>query len=295
MRKLNVLLFLLIFLVTSCQTSTPTPDLVVVETLPPLPPTLTPVPPPIPVGQRGSWDLLFSDEFNGSALDTTKWTTCYWWADNGCTIGVNNEMEWYQPENVLVADGILRLRAQRQKVIASDGKTYAYTSGMISSGRMSYDLSSRAGFAFEYGYAEIKARLPHGKGLWPAFWMLPNNNQSKPEIDVLEVLGDDTSTIYMTFHFLTADGSRGRSQTVWQGPDFSNDWHTFAIDWQPHALTWYVDGIERSRFTDLLYIPDEPMYLLINLAVGGDWPGKPESDTVFPAYFDVDYVRVWRR
>jgi beta-glucanase (GH16 family) len=80
----------------------------------------------------------------------------------------------------------------------------------------------------------------------------------------------------------------------WQGPDFSQDWHVFALDWRPDALVWFVDGVERWRFTDASAIPAESMYLLINLAVGGEWPGSPDATTVFPSLLLVDYVRVWQ-
>jgi hypothetical protein len=99
----------------------------------------------------------------------------------------------------------------------------------------------------------------------------------------------------MHFHHLTEDGSRKSYGETWTGPDFSADWHTFAVDWRPDAVVWYVDGKERWRYTDPAHIPTKPMYLILNLAVGGAWPGSPDASTSFPSYFDIDYVRVWSR
>ena len=85
------------------------------------------------------------------------------------------------------------------------------------------------------------------------------------------------------------------SGSSWTGPDFSAGWHTFGVEWEPGAIVWYVDGIERWRFTVTSRIPNEPMHVLLNLAVGGEWPGSPDTSTAFPSYYDVDYVRVWQR
>lgn len=258
-------------------------------------PTQTPVPPPMPVGQQAEWNLIFRDEFDGPVLDMSKWTTCYWWDWNnkGCTNSGNNELEWYQPDEVLLSDGSVHLRTQQRSTVASDGKIYQFTSGMISSGRNREDPTP-AGFVFQYGYVEIKARLPGGQGLWPAFWMLPNDDQSKPEVDIMEVLGDAPNTIHMTLHYKTKNDGDGRETSDWVGPDFSSDWHTFALDWEPSLMVWYIDGIERWRYSNQANIPNQPMYLLMNLAVGGDWPGAPDSTTIFPSYYDIDYVRVWK-
>jgi len=277
-------------IVPETVTSTPQPS----ATPSPIP-TVTPVPIPMPYGQSGTWSFIFQDEFNGNALDTSKWHPCYWWDKQGCTIVSNNELEWYQPDEVFVSDGLLRLRARPRVVEASNGNTYPYTSGMVSSGRGSSDPSAPSGLVFQYGYVEIRAKLPAGRGLWPAFWLLPDNNTSKPEIDVLEVLGHAPDTIHMAFHYRLPDGSDGREKHTWKGPDFSADWHIFAIDWQPDKLIWYIDGVERWRYTNASYIPNVPMYLLLNLAVGGDWPGAPDENTRFPTYYEIDYVRVWSR
>ncbi len=261
--------------------------------------TLTPVPTPTPtphvqpVGQTGAWQLIFSDDFNGTALNTQKWQTCYWWDKGGCTIITNNELEWYQPDNISLKNGVLHLQAQQQPIEASNGNRYEYTSGMITSGRATSNTSRPAKFTFTYGYAEIRAKVPKGKGLWPAFWLLPASQDSLPEIDVMEIIGDEPHVVNLRFHY-RATSDEGDVGGSWTGPDFTADWHTFAIEWRPDALIWYVDGVERWRYADKAHIPAVPMYLLANLAVGGDWPGSPNATTSFPSDYQIDYIRVWQ-
>jgi beta-glucanase (GH16 family) len=249
----------------------------------------------LPVGQTGNWTMIFHDEFNGTSLDTTKWTTCYFnfTVGNGCDHD-QGELELYRPENVVVSNGTLKLRAERRTIVASNGKTYDYTSGMITTGPTTFN-SKDTRFAFQYGYMEIRAKVPYGNGLWPAFWTLPADLSWPPEIDVFEILGNAPHIINMHYHYPTANGGDGDSGAKWAGPDFSADWHTYAVDWEPHAIIWYVDGIERRRYTDASHIVSKPMYLVANLAVGGDWPGSPNRITRFPSYFEIDYIRVWRR
>jgi beta-glucanase (GH16 family) len=237
--------------------------------------------------------LLFDEQFSTRTLDTSKWVPTYWWGDHGCTISTNGELEWYRPEGVSVANGALRLTADRRPVTGSDGKLYNYTSGVVTTGKARWQEAAPDRFAFKYGYAEMRAKLPKGQGLWPAFWLLSCDQDWPPEIDVLETLGHQPNVVYMTVHFPAGDGSAASSGGKWTGPDFSAGWHTFGVDWQPGAITWYVDGVERRRYTNPAHIPDEPMYLLLNLAVGGTWAGAPDASTVFPAHYDIDYVRVW--
>ena len=141
----------------------------------------------------------------------------------------------------------------------------------------------------------MRAKVPKGKGLWPAFWTLPSDLSWPPEIDVFEILGDRTNTIYMTYHYPTATNGKVASGGKWNGPDFSADWHTYAVDWEPNVIIWYVDGIERLRYTDTTHIVKKPMYLIANLAVGGVSPGAPDASTSFPSYYEIDYIRVWKR
>ncbi|MFL5802702.1 MAG: family 16 glycosylhydrolase, partial [Roseiflexaceae bacterium] len=232
---------------------------------------------PQPNGQSGSWRLLFQDEFNGAALDSSKWVTCYLyhWADVGCYKTNGTSASWYMPDDVLVGDGTLKLRAQHRTVTGTDGQTYAYSSGLISSGKDTYDPSVSPRFAFLYGYVEMRARVPAGQGLWSAFWMLQANGQWPWEIDMLESLGHQPDTAFMTVHYPAANWDDEVDNGAYTGPDLSADFHTYAVEWAPDKIVWYIDGIERKRFSDSAHIPSAPMYVMANLAVGGDWPGPP--------------------
>ena len=248
-----------------------------------------------PLGQEGTWSLAFSDEFDGPRLDGSKWTTCYWWDDHGCTNLSSKEIEWYLPRNVTVADGALQLTARPEKVIGYKGREFPYTSGMVTSGRYSREKFRAPRFAIEPGsFIEVRAKIPSGQGLWPAIWLLPISHESRPEIDMLEALGHRPGVLEMHVHFKGTNGKRLDDGHKTNNPDLSKDWHVYGLDWQHNVLVWYLDGVEQWRFKDAANIPTEALYLLINLAVGGDWAGPPDEKTVFPATLAVDFVRVWR-
>jgi beta-glucanase (GH16 family) len=237
-------------------------------------------------------DLLLDEDFAGDRVDPAVWNTCHWWAvDGGCTIESNDELEWYQAGNVAVADGVLRLEAREQAVVTPDGGRYPYTSGMISSGPAPGDGDRPVRFAFTYGYVEALLRLPSDTGLWPAFWLLPADEESRPEIDIVETVGDDTDTARFHFHYVDDDGEERSLGHDWSGADLAAGWHTFAVDWRPGVITWIVDGRERWRVEGAM-VPDEPMYVVLNLAVGGVYPGPPDDETEFPAVVEADWVRV---
>ena len=198
--------------------------------------------------------------------------------NGGCTNSGNHELEWYQPDEVFVENGLLRMRAQERSV--KEG--FPYTSGMVTTHKK---------FSFQYGYVEARLKVPAGQGLWPALWLLPEDEHWPPEIDIHEVLGHQISTIYTTLHYTTDGKNHFSSGSSWKGPDFSADFHTIGLLWEPHLIAWTIDGIERFAVTD--NIPQEPFYLLANLAVGGDWPGSPNASTVFPSYYDIDYIRIY--
>lgn len=249
----------------------------------------------VPDPAREGMELVFSDDFSDPELDGDRWTTCYWWDDGGCTNEGNDELEWYQPGNVTVDDGVLQLTAHEEQAAAPDGTTFPFTSGMVTTGREQHETTTDPRFAFQYGVVEVRARVPAGRGLWPALWLLPGTHDSKPEIDLLEVDGarPDVGTAHL--HFLDADGQRRAEGHEWQDADLSAGWHTFTLDWRPDRITWYVDDVARWTFTDERYIPAEPMYLIANLAVGGEFVGDPGPDTTFPATFAIDHVKVWQR
>jgi beta-glucanase (GH16 family) len=253
--------------------------------------------PPALSDQTQVWQQTFGDEFDGVALDPAKWTTCYWWVNSGgCTNSGNAEQQWYSPANVIESDGTLKLRAQQETTLAPDGKTYEYTSGMISSGRDTSLLSTPPKFQFKYGYMEMRAKLPKGTGLWPAFWTLPSSQGWPPEIDAMEARGDRPSDINVGVYNKDATGKTVHGSTWITGlADYTADFHTFAVDWEPAYLDYYVDGVLRIRVSDPTRIPSEPMYVLANLAVGGNWPGSPDAATPFPSDLEIDWVHVFER
>lgn len=227
----------------------------------------------------------FRDHFNGTELSERRWRTCYWWSDDGCTIATNNELEWYQPRQVRVFGGAAHLIAERRRIRGYDGKTHRFASGMINTGP-GPERSPK--FAFTYGRASIRARVPAGAGLWPAFWLLPANRQSEPEIDVMEITSDEPRTVQMHLHYRRG----GRELSLGHDwPGLTRGWHTFSIDWRPRKLTWLVDG-KRLWSVSGSKVPDQPMYLIANLAVDGD--PAPTSSTPFPADYTIDWVKVVR-
>jgi beta-glucanase (GH16 family) len=244
------------------------------------------------IGGRSGWRLVLNEDFRGHALDARRWRTCFWWATTTCSIEPNGELQLYTRANVAVAGGDLTLSARRQSRVGWNGKRYAYTSGMVMSGGRG--ARGRRGFAFTYGRAEARIKVPRGAGLLPAFWLLPASGASRPEIDVMEILGGSPSVDRMHVHYAGTGGRTDAAARNWTGPDFSAGWHTFAVDWEPHAITWSVDGVRRWRVTRPAAIPHQPMYLLLTLAVGGDFPGPPDGATVFPNQLRVASVRVWQ-
>jgi beta-glucanase (GH16 family) len=231
--------------------------------------------PALPPDQQKGWVLTFHDEFDGDKLDTTKWNDQYW---HGRTHS-NNEQQYYAPDGYEVSKGRLRFKGEKRSM---GGKTY--TSGMI---------TSLDHFSQKYGLFEIRAKFPKGKGYWPAFWLLPITREWPPEIDVLEILGHEPEKVYFTTHWRDAAGKHQGKGFNYTGSDFSADYHTFSVEWKPGEVIWYVDDVERARST--AGVPDEPMYVIANLAVGGDWPGNPDATTRFPGYMDIDFIRVYQR
>jgi beta-glucanase (GH16 family) len=227
--------------------------------------------------KAAGWTLTFDDEFDGNGVDTTKWNKL-----DGNSPIINNEIQAYIDRGtILVSGGALRLIARHEQGV-QQGKTQQYVSG---------EITTRRKFSQAYGYFEARCKMPKGKGLWPAYWLLPAGGGWPPEIDILEWLGKSPNKIYFTNHWKDR-GHKSNSKEI-QGPDFSADYHTFAVDWEPDAIVWYLDGVEKHR--SMQGVPKEPFYIILNLALGGAWGGPPDKDTRFPASFDVDYVRVYQK
>jgi beta-glucanase (GH16 family) len=246
------------------------------------------------------YSLTFSDEFTGSYLNTSVWGTKYWWG--GRSLASNGELQYFADRSTTViqkypqldpfritadpsetGDGILTITANvSPNTKLTDG--LPYVSGLI---------NTYGTFSQTYGYFEISAKVPSGQGLWPAFWLLPQSGNWPPEIDVLELLGQDPSTYYVGAHWSDASGDHAfDTRPVSTGIDLSQDFHSYGTMWTADSLTFYLDGNEVCTMQNPTGM-DEPMYLLAGLAVGGNWPGAPDETTRFPAQFQIDYIRAW--
>ena len=176
-------------------------------------------------------------------MDSAKWIPSYQWGQT------HNYNAYCDPNNVLIENGLLRLKVEDKP---SHGKKY--TSAVI---------TSYGKFSQKYGYFEGRFRIPTGKGLWPAFWMLPYPQHWPPEIDIFETIKDDPK-VYMTYHWNDQGHKSSGKHWTEEGFSYSKEFHTYGLLWEPDKIVWYIDGVERARFTDAKVIVNEPMYLLIN-------------------------------
>ena len=237
-----------------------------------------PAPPPV----EGDWRMIFRDEFEGDALNDVWHTAQYW--DTDYTVMGNGELQAYDATGVSVSDGMLHLTARQESKYGMP-----YVSGLVQSGGDD-DNPAKPTFNFLYGYIEVRAKMPVGKGFFPGVWMMPaSHDDENGELDVIEMIGSEPTNA--NFHLHRHGLEEGDD---WLGADLTRTFHTFGVDWQPDHVSWFIDGVERSRITDPALICPEAMYPILNVAVGGDWPGAPDDTTVFPASMDVDYVRVWQ-
>lgn len=240
----------------------------------------TPPPPPQAPSQ---WQLTFSENFSSSQLNQSKWNI-------GSPFGrINSEEQAYVPEAIKISGGKLRIYAERIPT-PYHGQTMPFRSGMI---------TTKGKFAQTYGKFEVRCKLPKGNGYWPAMWLLQKRPQNfQKEIDVMETVGNLPTLASFNFHHLDENGNHKSYYSQWWGPDFTAGFHTYAMEWSPGRLVWYVDGVERNRLENH-YVPDEDMYILLNLAVGGGFPNAtntpPDATTPQKAALVVDYVRVYQR
>jgi beta-glucanase (GH16 family) len=247
--------------------------------------------------------LAWSDEFNGpagSAVDGTKWVAE---VGNGSNGWGNHEREYYTNTTKNASTdgaGNLVITAYRE----TPGKKYRcwYGECQYTSAR----LKTQGKFEQAYGRFEARMRLPYGQGIWPAFWMLGNNIQTAGwptcgELDIMENIGREPSVVHGTLHGPGYSGATGigAPYALTTGA-FGDAFHVFAVEWEPNQIRWYVDGnLYQTRTpADLppgsAWVFDHPHFILLNLAVGGYWPGDPDTTTVFPQKMYVDYVRVYR-
>nr|WP_040406025.1 glycoside hydrolase family 16 protein [Amycolatopsis nigrescens] len=236
----------------------------------------------------------FADEFNGpagSAVDGGKWQL-----ETGDNVN-NHERQYYtNSTNNAAMDG------QGNLVITARKENPANYNCWY--GRCEYTsarLNTAGKFTQTYGHFEARIKMSHGQGIWPAFWMLGNDIGSAGwptcgELDIMENIGREPNTVHGTLHGPGYSGSGGIG-AAYNGPRFADGFHTFAVDWAPDSITWSVDGNVYQRRTpaDLngnRWVFDHPFFLILNLAVGGYWPGDPDGSTTFPQQLVIDYVRV---
>ena len=244
------------------------------------------------------YELKWEDQFEGETLNRDDWNVEL--HDPGW---VNNELQSYvdSPENIYIEDGSLVLKPVEK--VNEDG-TVSYTSGRVNT-QNKHD--------FKYGLFEARVKVPEGQGFLPAFWMMPTNENLYGqwprcgEIDIMEVLGNDTDTSYGTIHYGNPHSESQGSYTLEEGT-FSEEYHVFDVEWEPGKISWYVDGklihTESSWYSategqgEITYPApfDQPFYIILNLAVGGNWPGNPDetTDIAGSAYY-IDYVKVYQK
>lgn len=240
------------------------------------------------------WQLIWSEEFEGPAIDQAIWThETFAGIESG-----NRELQHYtdRPVNSYIEDGRLVIRAQREEY-----KGHDFTSARMTTAKS---------FAFQYGRVEARIRIPSTKGIWPAFWMMPRDSvyggwPHSGEIDIMESvnLADET---YGTIHYANprhahTGGAFKLPPQDGRHPLMSEDFHVFAIEWEPREIRWYVDGTLFSTKSEWMTVKapfpapfNQDFFLILNVAVGGNWPGPPDETSEFPQTMEVDWIRVYQ-
>lgn len=246
-----------------------------------------------PLERPAEAQLVWSDEFEGRALDAKRWRHDRSRNKEGWH---NNERQYYGPDNAQVADGRLVITAEHR---ARSGKTdwggQAYSSARI---------DTRGRQSWTYGFFEVRAKIPCGRGTWPAIWMMPDTGTwpAGGEIDIMEHVGWDPTRIHATLHtelFVHSKGTqRGASRVL---PTACGQFHRYQLDWRPDGIAVGIDDRAFMRIRNDqpggrgAWPFDKPFHLILNTAIGGDWGGqKGIDDAALPARFEVDYVRVWQ-
>ena len=226
--------------------------------------------------------LTFQDEFDGTAVDSSKWNII------SRNIYYNGVLSAHNPDMVSVKNGYLAIEL----------KPIPYRSMNYSGG----EIDTRDKFNQQYGYFEARMKMPGGSAVHPAWWLWPQSDRWPPEIDIVEFKGNEPTNAYMTIHWsengivrahpkqVDFDGDHF-SEAAYEGPDFTQDFHVYGVEWGPDRLVWFIDGVERHRISR--HIPQEPFMLIIDLAL--DMYGGPLlPSTHLPVSLLVDYVRVYR-
>ena len=255
---------------------------------------------PASLPPQSMWTPVWSDEFNGqdgSSADAKKWTY-----DLGGKGWGNQELESYtnRKENARIEKGNLVITAQQESFTGSDGVTRAYTSARLKTQNL---------FTQTYGRFEARIKIPEGQGIWPAFWMLGQDIPSAGwpkcgEIDIMENVGKEPGTIHGSLHGPSTVAPTSDLTSIFTlpaGQNFAADFHLYAVEWEPDTVRFYVDSNLYATFRSFdwpaggKWVFDHPFFMILNLAVGGDWPGSPDATTKFPQTMLVDYVRVYTK
>nr|WP_294942919.1 glycoside hydrolase family 16 protein [uncultured Mucilaginibacter sp.] len=229
----------------------------------------------------------FADEFEVAGAPSTV----NWKYETGGGGWGNSELEYYTTgNNVVVADGKLSITAKKESM---GGMNYTSTR-----------LVSQGLKLAKFGRIEVKAKLPTGRGTWPAIWMMPQDNTyggwpKSGEIDIMEMVGFEPGNIHFTVHNETFNGANGKGDAK-MVPTFNTEYHVYRVDWTPYALRGYIDDALVYTYINngggpAVYPYDQSFFLIMNIAVGGNWGGQQGvDDAVFPATMDVDYVHFYK-
>jgi beta-glucanase (GH16 family) len=239
-----------------------------------------------PLTPPSGWQQTFDDEF--TSLDLSRWTTQFPWGSR--FISSKEEQIYVDPAYLglglnpfSIENGVLTITASRVSVqLREQLQGRHYISGL---------LTSYPRFAQLYGYFEMRARLPPGRGLWPTFWLAPIDLKWPPEIDIVETVGEPTK-LYATIHFGRSPEHPRHTGFAIDVPDMTTGFHSYGVLWTSQVVAWYFDQ-QRIAFTATPPDMHQKMYLMINLAVGGAWPGSPTPQTPFPAKLRIDYIRAY--
>jgi beta-glucanase (GH16 family) len=246
-------------------------------------------------------DLVWADEFDANGTpNASNWNLL---TGDGTAQGIpgwgNNELQSYtdRPENVTVDNGVLMIIAQEENF---NGKSYT-----------SARITTKGKLDQQYGRFEARIKLPTGKGIFPAFWLLGDDEGGSKvwpqigEIDIMEYLGDEPTNVFGTIHGPGFSGANSITKEYQILNDrFDNDFHIFGVEWSPNSINWYVDGdlyqsltpADVSDETDGAgeWVFNSPFHIILNVAVGGNLPGSPNENTLFPQTMEIDYVRVYQ-
>ena len=228
-----------------------------------------------PTENPDQWTLIWNDEFHDK--DSLENWDLQDWASFKL-----NEWQYYTPENVKVNNDILIIESKKERF-----KGREFTSGAI---------TTENKFEFTYGKIEVKAKLPRGQGVFPAIWLVNSKNDDwLPEIDIMENLGQKPDELWFVVHWKDSNGKKMRDYFHYKesGSDFSKDFHVYGVIWEEDKISWTVDGA--PVFETVQFSPDKPLFLYINTAIGGEWPGNPDPLDEYPKELLIDYVRIYSK